>query len=177
MLAPSMQELSDAPPTRLRADAISKRGRALTIVMFGCAIALLLLTFAWMGARRINNAFTSRGDAAMQAHDYQTALRDYTWSVRFDRGDAHALLNRGYALQQLNNDQRAIADFARYIRQRPDTAVGYNARGLSEQRLGQTEAAITDFSAAIMREPTNGANYAARARAEARLGQWQAAAH
>src|SRR5262245_29657839 len=161
MLAPSTQELATthnqpgAAPAAVRADHISKSGRALTVVIFGCAIALLLLTFAWMAARRINSVFINRGDAAMQAQDYRAALSDYTWAARFDRGDAHTYLNRGYAFRWLNDDRRAVLDFGRYIELRPDLASGYYARARSEVRLGQAEAAIADFGAAIAREPSN----------------------
>src|SRR5689334_14689913 len=107
MIAPSTQELAALPEVpasaagQLRADHISKRGRALTVAVFGVTIAALLLTFGWIGARRVNSIYTSWGDAAMQARDYQAAAGDYTWAIRFSWGDAHAIISRGYARQQL----------------------------------------------------------------------------
>ena len=85
----------------LRSEYVSKRGRVLTIIMFSITVLLLLATFLWIGARRINNFFVSRGDAAIEARDYKSAQWDYTWAIRFDRQDAHAYLERGFTRQQL----------------------------------------------------------------------------
>src|SRR5690348_3770142 len=107
MLAETSHEISPVAPLQLKADRVSTRGRALTIIVFAFVIMLLILTFGWIGARRFNAFFSSRGDQAMQLQDFQAARDDYTWSIRSDRSDAHAYLNRGYALQNLNNDERA----------------------------------------------------------------------
>src|SRR3954451_24387982 len=119
MIAETSQEISAVTPLELKADRVSARGRVLTIVVFGFVIVLLVLTFGWIGARRVNNFFSSRGDSAILLQDFQAARSDYTWAIRFDRSDAHAYLNRGYALQNLNNDARALPDFSRYNDLRP----------------------------------------------------------
>src|SRR5215217_4783641 len=114
MIAETSQDVGPVAPLELKADRVSARGRTLTIVVFAFVIVLLILTFGWIGAQRINAFFSSRGDQAMQLQDFQAARRDYTWAIRSDRSDAHAYLNRGYALQNLNNDARALPDFSRY---------------------------------------------------------------
>ena len=98
MIAETSQEISPIAPVELKADHISARGRTLTIVVFAFVIVLLILTFGWIGARRVNAFFSSRGDQAIQLQDYQAARSDFTWAIRSDRSDAHAYLNRGYAL-------------------------------------------------------------------------------
>src|SRR6186713_2809270 len=106
MLAESSQEaIAGAEAADVRADHVSKYGRAFTIVVFAVVGLLLVLTFSWIGARRINNFFVNRGNRAIAAQDYQSARVNYTWAIRADRHDAHAYLNRGYALQNLNNDE------------------------------------------------------------------------
>ena len=45
---------AEAPTAKPTADRISLRGRALTTVMFGIVVALLLFMFLWFGASRIN---------------------------------------------------------------------------------------------------------------------------
>src|SRR5215217_7603178 len=123
MLAqPTQEAVAVVEQSTLKADHVSKHGRAFTVVVFAIVGMLLVLTFIWMGARRINNFFVNRGDQAITAQDYQSARRDYTWAIRVDRHDGHAYLNRGYALQNLNNDERAVRDLSKYIELQPAQA-------------------------------------------------------
>ena len=165
MLAQPAQEGTLIPaPAELKADRVSKRGRALTLAVFAVVAALLLLTLLWIGGRRLNNFFVSRGDSYAQAQDYRAALSSYTWALRFDRGDAHSRLGRGYALRWLNDDEQALGEFGRYVALRPGDASGYLARAISKARLGRQSDALADFSAAIARDPASTAAYAGRAR-------------
>jgi len=141
MIAETSQEITPVAPLELKADRVSVRGRVLTIVVFGFVIVLLVLTFGWIGARRINIFFSNRGDQAMQLQDFQAARGDYTWAIRLDRSDAHAYLNRGYALQNLNNDERALRDFSHYNDLRPAEATV----------IEDTEAGVAAAKAAGMR--------------------------
>src|SRR6187549_978179 len=102
MLAQPTQDLLLGPAQEaMIADRSYRSGRMVTIVMFAIVLALLGLMFYWLGARRVNNFFVSRGDAAYQAQQYQDAAGSYRWAVRFDHSDAHSFLNRGYAFQKL----------------------------------------------------------------------------
>src|SRR5262245_15102336 len=116
MLAQQTQEAaftSVQPP--IAADRISKGGRTLTVIMFVIVLGALVLMFYWLGARRVNNFWVSRGDGQYQAQQYDEAGRSYTWAIRFDRRDAHSYLNRGYSLQNLAKDTLALPDFTRYV--------------------------------------------------------------
>ncbi|MFN8568721.1 MAG: tetratricopeptide repeat protein [Kouleothrix sp.] len=157
------------------ADQISRRGRAVTVIVFLIALTLLASLFFSIGARRVNNYFVARGDAGYQAGRYSDAVNSYSWAVRFDPTDAHAVLNRGYARQRLNDNAGALPDFTRYIELRPNDPAGYLARGASAARLGQPGAAQADFSTVLASAPQNQRALVGRARAYAALSQWQAA--
>ena len=60
MLAETSQESSAVAPQALKADRVSARGRSLTIMVFAFVIVLLILTFGWIGGRRINAFLSSR---------------------------------------------------------------------------------------------------------------------
>ena len=47
-------------------------------------LALMCLTFYWLGTRRANNLFVSWADSDYQAKQYQAATRSYTWAVWAD---------------------------------------------------------------------------------------------
>src|SRR5438874_8738447 len=98
MLAQPVQENSlGAFNQPISADRVYKAGRWVTVVMFVAVLALLLTLFYWLGARRVNNYFVSRGDTSYQAQQYDAAIGSYTWATRFDSRDAHSFLNRGYS--------------------------------------------------------------------------------
>src|SRR5687768_15403957 len=68
MLAQSTQETAFTPVQYpLTADRVSKGGRTITVIMFVIVLAALGLMFYWLGARRVNNFWVSRGDTQFQA--------------------------------------------------------------------------------------------------------------
>src|SRR5215207_6949988 len=170
MLAQSTQEALMTPAReRVTADRVNKGGRLATIVIFAIVLAMLGIMFYWLGARRVNNFFVSRGDVAFQAQQYQDAVSSYSWAVRFDRSDAHPYLNRGYAFQKLQEHTNALPDFTRYIDLRPDETTGYMARAATYSALGKPTDAIADYGAVIALDSNNITALVGRARIYAEL--------
>src|SRR5689334_25388751 len=85
-------------------DRVNRRGRRVTLIALAVAGALLLVLFAWFGARRMHTLLIDRADRQFAARQYQQAERRYSQALFFDSADARALLQRGLARQNRGAD-------------------------------------------------------------------------
>src|SRR5690349_12921459 len=136
----------------LRADRVSKLGRGLTVVTFVTVAILLVLTFAWIGGRRINNFFVSRADRSFQAGDYQAAAR----------GMSEARLGRNVA---------AVSDFSAALDRDGSLVNVLAARARAHARLTDWQAAAADMSDALRLQPGDPGYWLDRARYNLQLAR------
>ena len=123
--------------SKITADRTMRSGRMITIIMFLVVFVFLGAMLFWLGSRRVNNYFVTRADTAYTQQQYEQAIDQYSWAIRFDKNDMHSFLNRGYSYQKLQKDELAITDFSRAILLEPTQASAYRARAVSQMHLNQ----------------------------------------
>ena len=110
-----------------------------------------------------------------EIEDLDTALTEYSETIRLNPREPRALTNRGGIYAQRGQYAEAIEDLSEAIRYKPDDAIAYHNRGRAFLELGQPQQALLDFSAALKFDPDKSLTRYERGRAYARLGQLQAA--
>jgi len=104
-----------------------KKQRILKYSPVGFIISILFLSCV---------SFSSQGDAAFAAGDYDKAIEAYNNAVDRDPNNADLYYHRGLAYQEKGNYDRAIADFSQAIRLNPTLDEAYAARNKATQSKG-----------------------------------------
>jgi len=92
--------------------------------------------------------YYTRGEAYLNAGNYQHAAEDYLKAIELKPDLAEAYYGRGLSYVGSGNYQQAINDFTRAIELKPDLVEAYYGRGLSYVVSGNYEQAIGDFKIA-----------------------------
>ncbi len=92
--------------------------------------------------------YYTRGDAYLNAGNYQQAIEDYLKAIELKPDLAEAYYGRGLSYVGSGNYQQAINDFTKAIELKPDLVEAYYGRGLSYVVLGNHQQAIDDFKMA-----------------------------
>ena len=97
--------------------------------------------------------FKSKGNAAFQAHDYQTAAEWFTQGIEVDGANHVLFSNRSAAFAGLKQFGEALADADRCISLRPDWGKGYARRGYARAGLGDHTGALQAYRQGLTVEP------------------------
>jgi serine/threonine-protein kinase len=94
----------------------------------GLGLALLLLSALGCSSReQQSDEAIERGNAAMDQHDYDMAIAEYSNAIRLDPESDVAYHNRGNAYADKGEYAKAIADFNQAIRLAPDDPDSYTS--------------------------------------------------
>jgi serine/threonine protein kinase/Tfp pilus assembly protein PilF len=97
-----------------------------------------------------------RGQDAMKAKDYKTAVEAFTQVIQHRPKFAEGYFDRGFAYEMSGQPDKAIPDYSDAIRIAPRMVRAWANRGICEVRLRQDDPAFADFSHALELDP----NYA-----------------
>jgi tetratricopeptide (TPR) repeat protein len=95
----------------------------------------------------------ARGVQALEEHDYNAAITNFTKAIRLNPNDLNAHVNRGLAYAGKGYIQLAAIDYTRAIHMKPDDAAIYSRRGDAYLSVNEYARAITDYSEAIHLDP------------------------
>jgi tetratricopeptide (TPR) repeat protein len=121
------------------------------------------------------DAFLQRGVLHELGGEAETAVQDYTESIKLDPSNALARFNRGNAYDQLGHFDLAIADYNEAIKLDPKEADYFNNRGQAYDHKGQHDLAIADYTEAARLDATNARPLYNRGLAHANKGDYQRA--
>ena len=107
--------------------------------------------------------------------NYNSAIADFTETIRLAPKNIYAYFNRGIAKSHLGQHIAAIADWNEAIRLNPDFVSAYVNRGFLKGQLGQYVAAIADFNTVIRVKPNLAVAYFYRGLMKGNLKQYAAA--
>jgi Flp pilus assembly protein TadD len=68
----------------------------------------------------------ARGSEALDQHQYDTAIAEFTEAIRLDPQDDAAYFNRGYAYDKKKEYAKAVSDYRESVRLAPDDPDGYS---------------------------------------------------
>lgn len=146
-----------------KADSTRITNSSLLIQFSGRTLLICLLLTAWSGAgltRPVQNtppqtadAFFKRGNEHLKKGDFDTAIADYTETLRLEPQHAMAYHNRGAAYGSKGNYTQALVDINRAIKLKPRLAEAYFSRGVINNALRNNEQAIADYSRAVELDP------------------------
>ena len=103
----------------------------------------------------------NRGEAYMNAKNWDQAIVEFTEAIRQDKNNALAYGERGHAYAGKGNMTKAFADFNQAIRLDPASARPYHDRGWLYGIKEDYDKAIADYTTAIRLDP-NPLSYYAR---------------
>lgn len=89
--------------------------------------------------------FFKKGEAAMQAKSYKTALAHYNECLRIDPYYMEAYQSRAMAREHLGDTKGALNDFNIYLESKPDNPEALFTRGVLRYQYGQWAVAREDF--------------------------------
>ena len=90
---------------------------------------------------------------AIDAGDFDLAIKCCTEAIQLDPKYAKAYSDRGVAYWEKNHWDKAMADWSEAIRLDPKLAAAHYCRGVAYGRKGQADKAIADFTDAIRLDP------------------------
>lgn len=114
-----------------------------------------------------------RGEALMQLHRFEDALKTFEQSHHLDPTDARILAHKGAALMRLQRVEEALAAFDKGTKLAPEAYGGWYNRGFAHAHLNRLDDAIADFDKALEFAPDSGAALVNRAMALLRLGYYR----
>jgi tetratricopeptide (TPR) repeat protein len=97
--------------------------------------------------------------AAIEAKDFDEAIRFFSQAIRLNPDFAQAYHNRGTAYSDKGDPLKAIKDYTKAIRLKPDLAAAYSHRGGVYVDIGELKKAIRDCNYAIHLDPTLASAY------------------
>ncbi|HEY5036915.1 MAG TPA: tetratricopeptide repeat protein, partial [Chthoniobacterales bacterium] len=100
-----------------------------------------------------------RGYKAMMSHSYESAVRDFTASLKkpdWQSGRAWALAYRGESYRGLDRFSDAIDDFSAALKLYPHFTYALEARGFAYEEMRQPELALADYKQALREDPNLG---------------------
>ncbi|MFW9780600.1 MAG: tetratricopeptide repeat protein, partial [Candidatus Heimdallarchaeota archaeon] len=86
-----------------------------------------------------------RGNAYYYAKSYENALSDFTQTIRWNPGDAQALLNRGNCYMALEDPDKALADYSAALEINPEYQYALRNRASIYLAKNMLELAIVDL--------------------------------
>jgi stress-induced-phosphoprotein 1 len=89
--------------------------------------------------------FKAKGNAALQAGDFDDAIDAYTEAIELDATNHVFYSNRSAAYLSNDNGEAALADAELCIQTKGDWAKGFNRKGAALHHLGRLEDAIAAF--------------------------------
>lgn len=120
-------------------------------------------------------AYTLRGIAYNELHDYQRAIADFDFALTLDPNDATAYYERGITYDELHDYQRAIANLDQALALNPNDSDTYYERGIVYVDLHDYQRAIDDFDQALALDPKSVDAYFERGIAYWNLKEYQCA--
>ena len=121
------------------------------------------------------NTYFRWGYMKLVLENYNSAIVDFTETIRLAPKNIYAYFNRGIAKSHLGQHIDAIADWNEAIRLNPDFVSAYVNRGFLKGQLGQYVAAIADFNTVIRLKPNLTVAYFYRGLMKDNLKQYAAA--
>ncbi|MDE0682628.1 MAG: tetratricopeptide repeat protein, partial [Candidatus Poribacteria bacterium] len=103
-------------------------------------------------------AYVKRGLAYYRSAEYETAITDYTQTLKLKRYQADAYASRGAAYQSLGDMQRAIEDYSAALKRRRSPHV-IQKRAETYFKHGDVQKALADYDDLIKRNPSAMAYY------------------
>lgn len=97
-----------------------------------------------------------RGYDAMTSHNYDSAIRDFTASLKKPSGQskrAWTLAYRGESYRGLRRFADAIDDFSAALKLYPDFTYALEARGFAYEETRQSDLALADYQQALCQDP------------------------
>ena len=110
--------------------------------------SILLLLVATVGSAQTKKdavAFFEKGEAALAAKSYKTALAHYNECLRLDPFYMEAYQSRAMAREHLGDTKGALNDFNIYLEAKPGNAEALFTRGVLRYQYGQWAVAREDF--------------------------------
>jgi tetratricopeptide (TPR) repeat protein len=95
----------------------------------------------------------ARGIQALEAHDYNTAITNFTKAIRLNPEDFGAHVNRGLAYAGKGYVDLAVIDYTQAIHMKPDNAATYSRRADAFLSVNEYTKAIADYTEAIHLNP------------------------
>jgi tetratricopeptide (TPR) repeat protein len=113
----------------------------------------------------------SRGNAHLDAKEYNKAIAEYTRAIELRPDFAEAYNNRAYATySKYDGIGDPLTDLNRALELRPEFPHAYNTRGCVYMAAGEPDKALADFNRAIQVQPDYPRAYRNRANVQLRKG-------
>lgn len=98
--------------------------------------------------------YKCRGDAYLEAKQYDQAIRDYDYSIQLSNKDYQVYYCRGLTYYTMGQYDKATADFTSVLSMNPSLAKALHGRGLSYAGMNNYEKAIEDYTSALKHDTT-----------------------
>ena len=122
-----------------------------------CKLAINYLSAAIASPQLLPNlrpvALTARGSCYFSESDTDSALADYTASLKLRPDNYETLEFRGSVYLKTKRYEEAISDFSALVRIRPDLFEGYDAVGSLYEGRKNYDAAISEYGAFVEKYP------------------------
>jgi stress-induced-phosphoprotein 1 len=101
------------------------------------------------------NELKDQGNKALQAEDFDEAIKLYTQAIELD-GTNHVFYSNRSAAYAKNGDyEKALADGEKTIEIKPDWGKGYSRTGAALCYLGKEKEALTTYKTGLEKDPNN----------------------
>ncbi|MGB3517831.1 MAG: tetratricopeptide repeat protein [Elainellaceae cyanobacterium] len=117
-------------------------------------------------------AFLEQALAKMEQRNYQGAIADLSWLLKFEPDQADVLCKRAYAYAKTGQAQAAIQDLARALSLDPENPNSIKQRGIVRLVLGDGRGAVQDFSQLLRNGGDPRLLLSQRAKAYAQMQAW-----
>merc|ERR1740117_661761 len=102
-------------------------------------------------------AAKAKGNAALSAKDFTTAVEHYTEAIGHDPTDHVFYSNRSAAYASLQDFANALSDGQKCMEVKPEFAKGYGRAGAAFHGLGDFKEAVAAYEAGLKVDPANAA--------------------
>ncbi|CAG8498015.1 299_t:CDS:10 [Ambispora gerdemannii] len=99
--------------------------------------------------------YKTLGNKAFSAHDYKTAIEQFTKAIELDSKNHVLYSNRSAAYASLKDYSKALEDANKTVELKNDWAKGYSRKGAALHGLNRLEEALETYQAGLKIEPNN----------------------
>ncbi len=117
------------------------------LLSLGVVVTIQFTATSALGQQQ-DNAY-QQGIDALNKHDYDRAIANFSQAIEINPRDADAYTNRALAKEKIGDFDEAISDYSHAIEINPQDTDAYVNRGIAKQKSGDSDGAISDYSHAI----------------------------